>query len=404
LKKKLIAISTTIIMGLGSVFSFPIGSTNADTLKTIQDQRSGLQTEISEASHGISQVQAELTKLSDQIKRVDQAIKDNNKMIVETEEKVKATQSKVNVLQQEITNIQEKINKRNEILRKRALSLQESDGQGNYIDVILGSSSFGDFVERIGAVATMVEADQDLVLQHKEDQKEVEMKHSSVMKNLEELKNMRTELVGMQAQIVEQKQQNDALKEELKIKEQEMLSLMADLQQKDSTLVSKEVQLNWEKQQKQEAKKNETNSKPDNMNVSVPETTIEAINIVIHAGDKYIRNSVYVFGGGRNSYDVANGRFDCSAFVAWAFKQAGIKVGAHTDILKNTGTRVSMSEARPGDLVFFDTYKIDGHVGIYLGGGKFIGSQSSTGIAIADLTKGFYKKKFNGRVMRIIND
>ena len=63
-----------------------------------------------------------------------------------------------------------------------------------------------------------------------------------------------------------------------------------------------------------------------------------------------------------------------------------------------------MSEAQPGDLVFFDTYKIDGHVGIYLGGGKFIGSQSSTGIAIADLTSGFYKKKFNGRVMRIISD
>jgi peptidoglycan DL-endopeptidase CwlO len=404
LKKRLIAISATISMGLGSVFSFPSGSARADTLKSIQDQRSGLQTEISKASQGISQVQAELTKMSDQIKLVDQAIKDNNKMIVDTEEKVKATQSKVNVLQQEITEIQEKINKRNEILRKRALSLQESGGQVSYIDVILGSSDFSDFVERLGAVATMVEADQDLVSQHKKDQKEVEMKHYSVMKNLEELKNMRIELVGMQAQILEQKEQNDALKEELKKKEDEMLSFMADLQQKDSTLVSKEVQLNWEEQQKQEAEKNGTNSNNDNMNVSVPETTIEAINIVIHAGDKYIGNSVYVFGGGRNSYDVANGRFDCSAFVAWAFRQAGIKVGAHTDILKNTGTSVSISEARSGDLVFFDTYKIDGHVGIYLGGGKFIGSQSSTGIAIADLTKGFYKKKFNGRVMRIIND
>lgn len=403
MNKRLIAISA-ISIGIGSVFSFPLGSAKADNLKSIQDQRSGLQTEISEASQGISQVQAELTKLSDQIKRVDQAIKDNNKIIVDTEEKVKVTQSKVNVLQQEIMKIQEKINKRNEILRKRALSLQESGGQVSYIDVILGSSGFSDFVERLGAVATMVEADQDLVSQHKEDQKEVEMKHSSLMKNLEELKNMRTELIGMQTQILEQKQQNDALKEKLKIKEQEMLSLMADLQQKDSTLVSKEVQLSWEEQQKQEAKKNGTNSNTDNISVSVPETTIEAINIVIHAGDKYIGNSVYVFGGGRNSYDVANGRFDCSGFVAWAFRQAGIKVGAHTDILKNTGTRVSMSEARPGDLVFFDTYKIDGHVGIYLGGGKFMGSQSSTGIAIADLTKGFYKKKFNGRVMRIINE
>lgn len=388
----------------GSVFSLPSGSAKADTLKSIQNQRSGLQTEISEASHEISQVQAELTKLLEQIKRVDQAIKDNNKMIDETEEKVKATQSKVNVLQQEITKIQEKINKRNEILRKRALSLQESGGQGNYFEVILGSSSFSDFVERLGAVATMVEADQVLVAQHKEDQKQVQLKHSSVMKNLEELKNMKTELVGMQAQILEQKEQNDALKKDLKIKEQEMLSMLADLQKKDSTLVSEELQLSWEEQQKQEAEKNRTNSNTDNVKVSVPETTIEAINIVIHAGDKYIGNSVYVFGGGRNSYDVANGRFDCSGFVAWAFRQAGIKVGAHTDILKNTGTRVSMSEARPGDLVFFDTYKIDGHVGIYLGGGKFIGSQSSTGIAIADLTRGFYKKKFNGRVMRIIKD
>ncbi|PGY11003.1 hypothetical protein COE25_14685 [Bacillus sp. AFS031507] len=171
---------------------------------------------------------------------------------------------------------------------------------------------------------------------------------------------------------------------------------MADLQMQDGTLASKEAQI------KSDTSKDE-NTEPVNINVSIPTTTNEALNIVIHAGDKYIGNSVYVFGGGRNSYDVANGRFDCSGFVAWAFRQAGIKVGAHTDILKNTGIRVSRSEARPGDLVFFDTYKIDGHVGIYLGGGKFIGSQSSTGIAIADLTSGYYKKKFNGHVMRIIN-
>ena len=399
LKKKLFALCTTIIMGLGSVFLLPVVNAKADnpTIKSIEEQRSGLQTDITKANQEISQVQDELTKLSEQIKRVDEAIKDNNKMIVQTEEKVKASQSKVKVLQQEVMDIQERINKRNEIIKKRALSLQASGGKVSYIDVILGASNFSDFVGRLGAVSTLVEADQGLVTKQIEDQKEVQMKQSSVVKKLNDLQNMKTELVGMQAQIIEQKVQNDALKEELKLKEQEKLTVMADLQMQDGTLASKEAQI------KNVTSKDE-NTEPVNINVSIPTTTNEVHNIVIHAGDKYIGNSVYVFGGGRNSYDVANGRFDCSGFVAWAFRQAGIKVGAHTDILKNTGTRVSMSEARPGDLVFFDTYKIDGHVGIYLGGGKFIGSQSSTGIAIADLTGGYYKKKFNGRVMRIIND
>ena len=113
---------------------------------------------------------------------------------------------------------------------------------------------------------------------------------------------------------------------------------------------------------------------------------LEIISAVINAGNKYIGNSVYVFGGGRTASDIAAGRFDCSGFVAWAFSQAGVRVGASTDSLKNTGTRVSTSEMRPGDMVFFNTYKTDGHVGIYLGGGKFIGSQSSTGVAVANMS------------------
>lgn len=126
------------------------------------------------------------------------------------------------------------------------------------------------------------------------------------------------------------------------------------------------------------------------------------INKIITAGYKYIGRSVYVFGGGRNETDIVNGRFDCSSFVQWAFSQAGIEVGSTTDTIKNDGRQVSPRELRPGDLVFFDTYKKDGHVGIYIGNEKFIGSQSSTGVAIADMSKGYWKDRFNGRVIRMI--
>ena len=70
--------------------------------------------------------------------------------------------------------------------------------------------------------------------------------------------------------------------------------------------------------------------------------------------------------------------------------------------MKNAGRKVSTSEMRPGDLVFFNTYKTDGHVGIYLGGGKFIGSQSSTGVAVANMSSGYWADHFAGKVVRII--
>lgn len=386
--------SAALIIGLGSFSAMPGIDVKAEEINSIQNQRSGIKDELTKTDEEITKVQHELTKLTEQIKRVDQAIIDNNNMIVQTEAKVIASKKEVEELEKEVSNIKGRIDIRNEIIKKRALSLQESGGKVSYIDVILGASSFSDFVDRLGAVATIVEADQDLVKQHKEDQIDVESKQFTVEKKLADLNSLKTELEGMQALILEQKEQNDALKEELKLKEQEKLNEKANLQQQDRNLAVKEASI---------LATGIFSSNPS-VNFSIPISPNEAINTVIHAGEKYIGNSVYVFGGGRNEADIANGRFDCSAFVSWAFAQAGIKVGAHTDILKNTGTRIPYSEARPGDMVFFDTYKIDGHVGIYLGDGKFIGSQSSTGIAIADLSSGYYAKKFNGRVMRVIND
>ncbi|MGG3801189.1 lysozyme family protein [Metabacillus fastidiosus] len=125
---------------------------------------------------------------------------------------------------------------------------------------------------------------------------------------------------------------------------------------------------------------------------------------VAEAGFKYIGNSVYVFGGGRSKYDIDNGIFDCSSFVYWAFKEAGVNIGSggNTDTLKKLGKKVSIDEIQVGDIIFWDTYKKDGHVGIYIGNGEWIGSQSSTGVAIVKLDKKYYQDRFKGHVRRLL--
>lgn len=126
---------------------------------------------------------------------------------------------------------------------------------------------------------------------------------------------------------------------------------------------------------------------------------------VVEVGKRWVNNSVYVFGGGRNQRDISRGYFDCSSFVHWAFKQTGQELGpltsVSTETLKHLGKAIDPAAVQPGDLVFFDTYKIDGHVGIYIGDGLFIGAQSSTGVAVEDMTTGYWKEKFNGRIKRL---
>lgn len=103
----------------------------------------------------------------------------------------------------------------------------------------------------------------------------------------------------------------------------------------------------------------------------------------------------YVWGG-KNP-----GGFDCSGFVSWAYGQAGKSIPSSTGALSGTGTKVPYSSAKAGDLVFFTNPNGSAHVGIYLGGGQFLGAQSSTGVAIASMSSGYWKDAFNGQVRRV---
>ena len=434
MNKRIIALSTALLLGFSSYIGIPSASAAKDPAR---------QAEVDKAQAALNEVQAEISTLNTRIDQINQAVKDNQNMINKTEDDIVKTEKQVKTLDNEITELEEKNEKRQEILKKRAVTYQQTNGNVSYLEVIFGSTSFGDFIERIGAVSTIVKADRQLIDEIQEDQTKLEDKQATVEEKLTGLKDMKTELVGMQQDIKQQQDQTNSLKEELKAKEKESQRQLADAKARNIDIVvepvvvketsnvkekvekiadtqkeetnsstknettnkvnssSKEEAVNTSKNEQTSSKpanSNSSNKKPSSTNSSTQNKNIQT---VITAGNKYIGNSVYVFGGGRTQADIAAGRFDCSGFVSWAFKQGGYSVPASTDALKHAGRQIPTSQMQPGDMVFFDTYKKDGHVGIYVGGGKFIGSQSSTGVAIASLKSGYWGKKFNGRVVRV---
>ncbi|GAA1409857.1 C40 family peptidase [Kitasatospora putterlickiae] len=62
--------------------------------------------------------------------------------------------------------------------------------------------------------------------------------------------------------------------------------------------------------------------------------------------------------------------FDCSGLMYWSWRQAGVTLPRTSQAQAYAGRRVSLSEARPGDLVIF--YRDMHHVGMYAGGGVIV--------------------------------
>ena len=100
--------------------------------------------------------------------------------------------------------------------------------------------------------------------------------------------------------------------------------------------------------------------------------TDERFRKMITEAEKYL-GYPYVWGGSSPSTS-----FDCSGFVSWVINHCGNgwNVGRLTaDGLKNICAIIPRSEAKPGDLIFFQgTYNTTGasHVAIYVGDGMMI--------------------------------
>jgi cell wall-associated NlpC family hydrolase len=309
-----------------------------------------------------------LPEINENLQKINQAILDNQQAIKATEKETDVVHTDILKLEQELTYLEQKMKKRADLLKERAKAYQVTGGDLSFLNLLLDSANISEFIDRAGTVATIVQADHDLFEKQNAEKEDDDIKHRSLENKLKKLNGLKINYQGMQAQILEQKKHYEDLKIQLQ-------------QQNNAPGMTAQ------------------SAAPISLNDSTQ--TIGLAGKILNISQKYIGHSVYVFGGGRSAFDIQNGRFDCSGFVHWALSQVGIDVGTSTDSIKNSGKQVPASSLQPGDLVFFDTYKQDGHVGIYIGNGQFIGSQCTTGVAIADMTSGYWKAKFNGKVIRL---
>jgi cell wall-associated NlpC family hydrolase len=101
-------------------------------------------------------------------------------------------------------------------------------------------------------------------------------------------------------------------------------------------------------------------------------------------GDRYVAAAA-----GPNS-------FDCSGLTMQAWRQAGISLPHYSRSQFSVTRRVPLSQAQPGDLVFYFGSGAH-HVGMYIGNGKMVhAANPRTGVVVTSVLGPWYSSRFSG--------
>lgn len=87
---------------------------------------------------------------------------------------------------------------------------------------------------------------------------------------------------------------------------------------------------------------------------------------------------------------------DCSAFVKKIYAFFDINLPRTAREQARVGKRISRNDLEVGDLVFFNTRRAFGHVGVYIGNNEFVHASSgrARSVKVDTLDKPYYDKRF----------
>lgn len=349
-----------------------------ETSQQMIDKKAKIDTEV-------KKLQEELTKLQ---KEIDEKVKVFNKV-----------QADIKEVDADIVDTKKRIEQRSAILNDRMAAYQAQDNTvGVYLNAVLEAKSFADLMDRVVAVKTLMDADQELVDQQEADKANLEKqkttldeKQKELQKQFQELQQKESEMevkkaeneaksLALKAQIAT-KQEEERLEAERKAAEEEAARLRA-LQA--ATPVVQATNNNVNNNTSNSNASNANNSGKANNEKAPQKVVVGSGSGTASSGDaistaKQFLGRSYVWGGSNPSTG-----FDCSGLVQWSYKQAGVSLPRTASQQYLATQRISASEARVGDLVFFSYGSGIAHVGIYLGNNTMIDAQNK-GVVIESL-------------------
>jgi murein DD-endopeptidase MepM/ murein hydrolase activator NlpD len=221
LKRKWLHIGLAAVIGTAALV-LPVSGNAAyayedldEKKEEVERKQETIKKEQSEKTEKQDDLQAAAEKLRVDLKEIDSKIGKTNIKLTETESEVSELESNIKSLKTEIADLEKRIEERHRLLKDRIHSLQKNGGQVSYLDVIMESKSFSDFLNRVDAVSTIMGADQELMDAQQRDLDDVESKKKERQTKLVRVEQQAAVLKETKQTLSDQQQEKDKLIEDV---------------------------------------------------------------------------------------------------------------------------------------------------------------------------------------------
>ena len=255
-----------------------------------------------------------------------------------------AISAKVDASSKRLYEVKSSLAKHREMLNKRAATMY-MQGRTSVFEVLLGTRDWADFLESADYVQRVAKADSDLI---------------------ERIKSTRDSVQSVEDQLSEQKRQQMGLFEQEDAKKGEIQAKLAERRQVLSGLNQDIQKALADQQQAQRASDEVLNQQAAQALLTAPAAGLAKTAM------RYLGVPYHWAGAGPGQCPTGEHSicFDCSGLTMYVYKLYGINLPHNAAMQFNMGIKITLQQARPGDLVYFGMPPH--HVGMYLGNDMFI--------------------------------
>jgi cell wall-associated NlpC family hydrolase len=281
-------------------------------------------------------------------------------------EKTTSQRKRVDTLLDDVAKRTQKLNEEREQLGSFAAAQYRTGASAPDTATLLLADSPQDYFDQTQLMRRLTSRQKSAVDDYFTEQSATMKKRQEASQSLETLTTTQSDLRTAKSTV--QKKLSTARELLSKLTAEEKARLAAIQKKKDEEAARKAAEL--AKQQaaaekaKEEAAAQDSGSSSDSGSTSTSDSSYATKAEKTLAFARAQIGKPYVWGAtGPDSYD-------CSGLTQAAWKAAGVSLPRTTYDQVNAGTTVSLTDARPGDLIFF--YDDISHVGIYIGNGMMI--------------------------------
>lgn len=255
LNRKLLSLVLMASFGLAVYFSIQsFTPAAAKTLAEIEAQREAVEKKQAETKNEMKRVQEQKEQVEKEVEKINTNITKTTDDIVKTQDEVAQTREEIEQLNEEIGELEKRIAERDKLLKERVRSMQLNGGAINYLEVLLGAQSFGDFLDRVLALNTIAEQDRAIIEAQKADKEALEEAKQAVETKLEELEAELDKLETLKKELKTQLDEKDELLGQLEEEEEHLHDELGDLEDEAELLAAqKEAFLRQEREAQRRA-------------------------------------------------------------------------------------------------------------------------------------------------------